>query len=69
MRRLSYRAVRNAGPAVAAGSNTMRFVAYSKPIATRIRTALGWRTGLVEKKMFGGLTFLFRGMMLIGVLG
>jgi hypothetical protein len=42
---------------------------YSELIAKRIRKILGRRPGLVEKKMFGGLAFLVRGKMLIGVLG
>ena len=44
-------------------------MAYSKTIAERIRKALAGKTGIAEKGMFGGLSFLFRGKMLIGVLG
>jgi hypothetical protein len=40
---------------------------YSKQLAERIRTALGRRAGLVEKRMFGGVCFLLRGNMLVGV--
>jgi len=44
-------------------------MAYSEAIAARIRKVLAGRGGVVEKKMFGGLAFLARGKMLIGVLG
>ena len=44
-------------------------MAYSEAIAARIRKALGTRPGLTPKRMFGGLAFLLRGKMLIGVLG
>jgi TfoX/Sxy family transcriptional regulator of competence genes len=40
---------------------------YSKSLAARIRHALAARAAIVEKKMFGGICFLFRGNMLVGV--
>ncbi len=44
-------------------------MAYSEVIATKIRKILAARPGIVERKMFGGIAFLLRGKMLIGVLG
>jgi hypothetical protein len=38
-------------------------------LATRIRKVLGTRAGLMEKRMFGGLAFLLRGNMCVGVHG
>ncbi len=40
---------------------------YSKSLAARIRQMLHGRPGIVEKKMFGGVCFLLRGNMLVGV--
>ena len=40
---------------------------YSKSLAARIRHALAVVLAIVEKKMFGGICFLFRGNMLVGV--
>lgn len=42
-------------------------MAYSESLAARIRQALGRSPGLGEKKMFGGVCFLLRGNMLVGV--
>ena len=42
---------------------------YNQNLAERIRTFLGTRTGLIEKKMFGGVGFLLHGNMACGVLG
>ena len=42
-------------------------MAYNETLAQRIRTALGSRDGLVEKKMFGGVGFLIHGNMACGV--
>ena len=36
-------------------------MAYDEDLADRIRSALGNRAGLTEKKMFGGLAFLLGG--------
>ena len=42
-------------------------MAYSESLADRIRTVLGRQSGVVEKKMFGGVGFLLGGNMLVGV--
>ncbi len=42
-------------------------MAYSKSLAARVRQALSARGGIVEKKMFGGVAFLLRGNMCVGV--
>ena len=44
-------------------------MAYDEELAGRIRTLLGDRTGLTEKKMFGGLAFLVGGNMGIAASG
>ncbi|MBL9125096.1 MAG: TfoX/Sxy family protein [Planctomycetaceae bacterium] len=40
---------------------------YSEALAERVRQALSGQRGVVEKRMFGGLAFLYRGNMLVGV--
>jgi TfoX/Sxy family transcriptional regulator of competence genes len=42
-------------------------MAYDKQLVTRIRKLLHNKTGIEEKKIFGGLTFLVRGNMACGV--
>jgi hypothetical protein len=42
-------------------------VAYDEALADRIRSALGRRKHLVEKKMFGGVGFLLNGNLCVGV--
>jgi len=42
---------------------------YDEKLAERIRRALQGRRGIAERKMFGGLAFLWRGHMVCGVLG
>lgn len=42
-------------------------MAFDETLARRIRTRLGKRRGLSEKKMFGGLAFLLNGNMCCGV--
>jgi hypothetical protein len=42
-------------------------MAYSESLAERIRMMLGRQAGLEEKKMFGGVGFLLRGNLLVGV--
>jgi TfoX/Sxy family transcriptional regulator of competence genes len=42
-------------------------MAYSHALAERVRTAIGSRRDVVEKKMFGGVVFLLRGNMLVGI--
>ncbi len=44
-------------------------MSYDEALATRLRKAVGRRKGIVEKKMFGGLSFLLNGNMAVGVLG
>ena len=44
-------------------------MAYDEGLAQRIREALEERSDVVEKKMFGGLTFLLGGNMTVGVVG
>ena len=40
---------------------------YDPELAERMRAALQSRTGVVEKKMFGGYCWMLRGNMLCGV--
>jgi TfoX/Sxy family transcriptional regulator of competence genes len=42
-------------------------MAYDEVLASRIRDALGQQSGLVEKKMFGGVGFMVHGNMACGV--
>lgn len=42
-------------------------MAFDERLAERIRSSLGRRKGLVEKKMFGGVAFLLNGNMCVGV--
>lgn len=42
-------------------------MAYDEGLATRVRTALRGREDVLEKKMFGGLTFMVAGKMACGV--
>jgi TfoX/Sxy family transcriptional regulator of competence genes len=42
-------------------------MAFDERLAERIRTHLGKRRGLAEKKMFGGIAFLVSGNMCCGV--
>ena len=42
---------------------------YDLALAERIRTALGTRPGVTEKKMFGGLAFLVGGNMSVAASG
>lgn len=42
-------------------------MAYDEVLASRIRGALGQQSGLVEKKMFGGVGFMVHGNMACGV--
>ncbi len=44
-------------------------MAYDETLAVRVRKALGRKSGLTEKKMFGGLAFLLNGNMCCGILG
>jgi TfoX/Sxy family transcriptional regulator of competence genes len=42
-------------------------MAFSEPLADRVRAALARRRGVSEKKMFGGVAFLANGHMFCGV--
>ena len=42
-------------------------MAFSEPLADRIRVALARRRGVSEKRMFGGVAFLVNGHMFCGV--
>ncbi len=42
---------------------------FSESLATRIRAALAGRRDVVEKRMFGGVAFMVRGHMSVGVVG
>jgi TfoX/Sxy family transcriptional regulator of competence genes len=44
-------------------------MAYDEELAERIRTLLGNRAGLTERKMFGGLGFIVGGNMAIAASG
>ena len=44
-------------------------MAYDESTALRLRDALGTRSDIVEKKMFGGLVFLLSGNMCCGIVG
>lgn len=43
-------------------------MAFDIELATRIRTQLQTRSDVVDKKMFGGLCFMVRGHMTLGVI-
>ena len=42
-------------------------MAYDEGLAARVRATLQGRTDVVEKRMFGGLTFMVRGNMCCGI--
>jgi TfoX/Sxy family transcriptional regulator of competence genes len=42
---------------------------YDQALADKVRRALAGTPGLTEKKMFGGIAFLMRGSMCVGVDG
>ena len=44
-------------------------MAYDEGLAERVRERLGVRPGVTEKRMFGGIAFLYRGNMAVGVSG
>ena len=44
-------------------------MAYDEELAARIRGLVGTEPGLAEKKMFGGLAFIIKGNMAVGVSG
>jgi hypothetical protein len=43
-------------------------VAYDEALAARVRTVLGDRDDVEEKRMFGGLAFMVAGKMAVGVI-
>ncbi len=43
-------------------------MAYDEALARRVRTAIGDKRGVTEREMFGGLAFMLRGNMFVGVL-
>ena len=44
-------------------------MAYDERLTQRVRAELGGLTGMVEKKIFGGVGFILLGNMAVGVLG
>ena len=42
-------------------------MAFSEALAARVREVLGGKSGITERKMFGGLAFLLNGNMCCGV--
>ena len=42
-------------------------MAYDEQLADRARRAVGPRSGVTEKKMFGGLAFMLGGRMFCGI--
>lgn len=44
-------------------------MAYDEALARRIREALRGKAGISERKMFGGVAFLLRGHMFVGITG
>lgn len=44
-------------------------MAYDEGLAERIRERLGADPGIAEKRMFGGIAFLYQGNMAVGVTG
>ena len=44
-------------------------MAYDQGLAERLRELLQDHAGIAEKKMFGGLCFLSRGHMFVGIVG
>jgi TfoX/Sxy family transcriptional regulator of competence genes len=43
-------------------------MAYDEQLATRVRTLLKGQKAIIDKKMFGGLAYLSRGKMFVGIL-
>lgn len=50
-------------------SNGGVIMAYDEGLAERLRDLLSEQTGVTEKKMFGGLAFLWQGHMFCGITG
>jgi TfoX/Sxy family transcriptional regulator of competence genes len=43
-------------------------MAYDEALAKRVREVVGDKRGVTERKMFGGLAFMLRGNMFVGIL-
>lgn len=43
-------------------------MAYDEALARRVRKVVGDQRGITERKMFGGLAFMLRGNMFVGIL-
>lgn len=43
-------------------------MAYDEALAQRVRKVMAGRRGVTERKMFGGLAFMLRGHMFVGIL-
>jgi len=43
-------------------------MAYDETLANRVRETLADQTGLIERKMFGGLAFMLNGNMCCGIM-
>jgi hypothetical protein len=44
-------------------------MAYDESVAERLRTTFAGKSGVTEKKMFGGIAFMLGGNMCCGVIG
>lgn len=44
-------------------------MAYDEGVAKRIGSLFLERLGMIERKVFGGLAFMYRGHMLVGIIG
>ena len=44
-------------------------MAYDERLAERVRSLVSRRQGITEKRMFGGIAFLVRGNMSVGIVG
>ena len=44
-------------------------MAYDERLAERVRSLVSSRQGITEKRMFGGIAFLVRGNMSVGIVG
>lgn len=44
-------------------------MAFDERLAGRVRAALAGRRGITERRMFGGLAFMVRGRMFVGIQG
>jgi TfoX/Sxy family transcriptional regulator of competence genes len=56
-------------PSIRGARDTHRSMAYDEDLAHRVRARLAEQDGITEKAMFGGLAFLLRGNMAVGISG